>query len=123
MSVIRLSYPPSANILWRRVGRRMVVSAEARQWKAAAALTAQAAGMRVIAGAVEVQLVLHPKLTKAGKASVVRIDLDNAIKPTLDALNGVAWQDDKQVVRIVAEVGDPILGGGLTVTVNQWVNA
>lgn len=119
MTTIQLPYPPSANVLWRQVGRRLIVNTKARKWKEAAALTAQAAGMRVLAGAVAVHLVLHPKLTKAGQASSVRIDVDNAIKPSLDALNGIAWIDDKQVIRIVAEVGEPIQGGGLTVTVKQ----
>ena len=34
--------------------------------------------------------------------SSLRDDLDNYVKTVLDALNGVAWIDDKQVVKIVA---------------------
>ena len=30
-----------------------------------------------------------------------RIDLDNCAKAVLDALNGVAWEDDSQVTRLV----------------------
>lgn len=33
-------------------------------------------------------------------------DLDNATKPVLDALTGVAWHDDKQVCGILVERGD-----------------
>lgn len=32
--------------------------------------------------------------------SKLRGDLDNYVKTVLDALNGVAWKDDSQVVRI-----------------------
>jgi Holliday junction resolvase RusA-like endonuclease len=32
-----------------------------------------------------------------------RFDIDNTVKACLDALNGVAWVDDSQVRRIVAE--------------------
>ena len=35
-------------------------------------------------------------------AKVLRGDLDNYVKLTLDALNKVAWDDDGQVVRITA---------------------
>jgi Holliday junction resolvase RusA-like endonuclease len=34
--------------------------------------------------------------------------LDNYVKLTLDALNGVAWEDDRQVVRIRAVKVDRI---------------
>jgi len=33
--------------------------------------------------------------------SKLRGDLDNYIKTILDALNGVAWKDDSQVVKII----------------------
>jgi crossover junction endodeoxyribonuclease RusA len=66
---------------------------------------------------VSVEFKLHPKTTKTGEASKTRMDLDNVIKVLLDALNGVAYMDDKQVVRLVGEVSYPVPGGGLSVRV------
>ena len=51
-----------------------------------------------------------------GQASKVRLDLDNCIKVALDALIGIAYEDDSQVVRLTAEIGEPVEGGGLSVT-------
>ena len=34
---------------------------------------------------------------------VVKPDVDNYIKSTLDALNGVLWHDDGQIVKIIGE--------------------
>src|SRR5699024_7378870 len=34
---------------------------------------------------------------------VVRPDIDNYAKAPLDALNGIVWQDDSQIVRLVSE--------------------
>lgn len=114
-----LAYPPSMNRVWRTVNGRMVESKESRAWKKAAAWTAQAAGIRCMNGPVEVQVTLHPRKNKDGSASASRIDLDNAMKSALDALKSVAYQDDKQVVRIFAAVGEPVQNGGLTVAVSS----
>lgn len=119
MSAISLPYPPSANRLWAFVRGRPIKTAIAKHWQQQTALTARCAGVRPIASEpVAVDITLHPKETKAGVASKARIDLDNAIKAALDGLNGVAYADDKQVVRLSAEIGDPIPGGGLTVSVS-----
>ncbi|MCK7579855.1 MAG: RusA family crossover junction endodeoxyribonuclease [Chromatiales bacterium] len=83
-----------------------------RRWRA------QAAGVRQIAGPVAVELVLHPRLTVKGRASETRLDVDAPIKPTLDALQGVAYANDNQVVRVQAVIGEPIPNGGLSVSIS-----
>ena len=116
-----LPYPPSTNRLWRQVRGRMVLSAAALAWKATATwqarLSAQAQRYRAPAGPVEALLILHPRLTKAGKPSQVRLDVDGPIKIALDALQGVAYANDKQVTCLTARVGAPLPEGGLTVQV------
>ncbi|WP_215226940.1 RusA family crossover junction endodeoxyribonuclease, partial [Neisseria gonorrhoeae] len=45
---------------------------------------------------------------------------DNALKVTLDALQGVAYHNDRQVRRIAADYADePVAGGGLAVEVGE----
>jgi len=39
-------------------------------------------------------------------ANARRRDVDNVAKACLDALNGVAWRDDSQVMRLVVERGE-----------------
>lgn len=116
---ITLPYPPSTNRIWRSVRGRVVQSAEAREWKATAGWSARAAGWTLAVADVAVEIVLHPRLTLRGRPSARRVDLDNAIKATMDALNGIAYEDDRQVVRITASVGHALAGGGLTVAVEE----
>jgi Holliday junction resolvase RusA-like endonuclease len=92
---ITLPPAPSANRYWRNFRGRMVVSAEARAYKESAAWLAKAAGMEPITGDVSVTLRVY-RQAKRG-------DLDNSIKVSLDSLIGVAYADDSQIVRIVAE--------------------
>ena len=117
--MIHLPYPISANRYWRTFRGMTVRSKEADEYKRTVAHSAFVAGWQAKEGPVAVAITFHPKLTKQGKASETRLDLDNVIKVTLDALNGSAWRDDKQVTRIVAELGAAIPHGGLTVSVEQ----
>lgn len=84
-----------------------------KAWKAAVAWHVKAAGVQVVSGPVEVGLcfVLEP-----GQ----RADLDNTIKSVLDALIGVAYHDDDQVValgatKMTAGPGDAV---GVRITVD-----
>ncbi len=117
MARIPLPYPISANRYWRIARNRLYRSKEAEDFKRFASVSAKYARQVLEAGHVAVDIVLRPKLNVDGKASKTRLDLDNAIKVALDALNGIAWHDDKQVVSITASIGPPIKGGGLEVAV------
>ena len=90
---ITLPYPPSANRYWRTYNNRVVVSAEARAYKKQVAESWIWNGDPV-AGEVSVTLkVFRPR--RSG-------DLDNRIKTLLDSLNGIAYNDDSQVVELHA---------------------
>ena len=117
MLTVLLPYPPSTNRMWRNFGGRMVLSAEASAFKLTTAKLARAAGVPLVDGPVIVVITLHPRANKDGSASKTCLDLDNPIKPVLDALQGVAYTNDKQVRRLSVAYGNPMTGGGLTVAV------
>ena len=90
-----LPYPPSANRYWRNVRGRTIVSAEAKAYKAEAGWSAKAQGACCIeAGNIIVKIDAYRPRRRG--------DLDNVLKITLDALNGVAYADDSQITRIEA---------------------
>lgn len=89
-----LPYPPSTNRYWRNFRGHTVVSKEAREYKELAKHLAMQQGVKPLDGELHVELRLfRPK--RIG-------DLDNYIKVLFDAMNGVAWGDDSQVVSILA---------------------
>ena len=120
---LTLPYPPSANRYVRHTANGSYRTSEANSYRRQAQLLAMAAGIRQRHfGPVAIRATLHPRLTKQGKASEVRVDLDNCLKVALDALQGIAFENDKQVARIVLEVGEPRDGGGLTLEVEPCQN-
>ncbi|SUA24127.1 phage associated protein [Neisseria gonorrhoeae] len=126
MRVIRLilPYPVSANRYWRIWRNRAVRSAEAAAYKSVVRRIAQEAGAMPSEGAVAVYVRLIPKANKDGGANKTVIDLDNALKVALDALQGVAYHNDRQVRRIAADYADePVTGGGLAVEVGNWMKS
>lgn len=93
-----LPYPPSTNHLFTTVRGNRVKSAEARAYAKTVAGIALSAGVRPIVGPVSVTIVVY-RPRKTG-------DLDNSFKAILDGLKGIAWADDEQVKRIVADSED-----------------
>jgi len=84
---------------WFRV--IVVVSDEAKAYKSEVGRIAKASGLRSpFSGLVEMRIRLVPK-------NRICIDLDNALKVTLDALKGIGYGDDAQVHRIVADRAEP----------------
>lgn len=120
-----LPYPISANRYWatrcirnKHTGQYMAityVTSEAQAYKREVGLLAKAAGIREpLTGRVVVEIKLYPSLPKdwAKRArkvpdywddTVQCIDLGNCEKVLCDALNGIAWNDDKQLRRIVLD--------------------
>ena len=122
MIKLELPYPVSANRYWKMVRThdvtRMALSSDAVRYKKAAKEIALAAGLRrPLEGDVGVWLILRPRLTKKGAASQTILDLDNCIKVAVDALQLICYENDRQVKKIVAEVGAPSDGGALEVVV------
>lgn len=132
--IVRLPPAISANRYWRtRVMlpprgsstppmAQTYVSSEAKVFKESVGwLLKQAGVVKPIAGRVQVDLRLLPHCPKDWKTrarkdplwwadSVQRIDLDNAMKVVLDAMKGIAIEDDVQVWRSFSEVLEPIEG-------------
>lgn len=136
---VTLPWPPSANHYWRHVelplgGKRCPVckkgktrvatllSADGRQWLVDVGRLLYEAGAKPMYGALAVDVVLHPPTLAA-------IDIDNRLKPLLDALKRrpkddkqPAWLfavDDSQVKRLAVEKAVVIKGGRCIVTVTQ----
>lgn len=85
---LTVPYPPSANRYWRIARNRLYVSSEARDYKQVVKLT----NLRVkpLDGPVRLTATIY-RPQKSG-------DLMNREKVLSDALQGVAYHDDKQIV-------------------------
>lgn len=137
MDEITVSLPPpvSANVYWRtRVVKGIAmtyVSTEAKAFKSEVGWRLKAAGVKSpFQGRVAVSLKLYPhrpldwakraqKLGIDWDDSVRSIDLDNAIKVTLDAMKGIAFNDDVWVRQIEAERMEPDGEARVVVTVRR----
>jgi len=125
MIELRLPWPVSANRYWRSFVPRghkraiVVLSDEAKLYKLQVHEIAIVSGLReCLAGRVHVDVQLYPGLPKdavkrmrkhgEGWDDTVRsIDLDNALKVTIDALKGIAYHDDNQVWKLTAQRMEP----------------
>lgn len=115
-----LPYPVSANRYWRIAQNRHYHSKEALAYRRDVALIALRGGYaKPYQGDVVVRLALCPELTRKGVASKTRLDLDNCMKVALDALQDVAFVNDKQIVELSAKFGPAQIGGALMVEIEE----
>lgn len=133
MIILSLPYPVSANAYWRsfvpRGSTRAIVtlSEEARKFKSLVRAECKRVGVTTpLAGRVAVGVRLYParpqdwalRQRKHGHAwddSVRCIDLDNANKVLLDAIKGIAIEDDCWVRQLVSERMQPDAGGARSI--------
>lgn len=98
MIALTLPYPPTMNMYWRNVAirgkPRTLISADGRNYKTAVAMLGKKCRARPLAGPLRVVLVVY-RPRRIG-------DLDNVLKPVLDALKGIAFEDDSQVTQLLA---------------------
>ena len=96
----RFSLPPSANRYWRIYNGRVVVSEAANEYKHLVKMLARCSSppVTILTGPVRVQVAVY-RARKSG-------DLDNFLKILLDALQGVFYVNDSQVVEINASLHD-----------------
>jgi crossover junction endodeoxyribonuclease RusA len=106
-----LPEPPSSNRYWKMWRGRMVVSPEAKAYKLRAWAEAKNVRHQPFDGPVKLTLDWY-RARRMG-------DLDNRLKVTLDALRGVLYHDDKQVVEIVARRHESPKDGRLVVLVER----
>lgn len=90
-----LPEPPSANRWWRNFRGRMVLSPAARKYKAN---LEQLRGAFLVEGPVKVSMDWY-RGRKSG-------DLDKRIGIALDAMQGVFFENDSQVVELIARRHD-----------------
>lgn len=139
MITLTLPYPLSANRYWRPVpiGKHITIvpTKEAKQYRKDVAHLCAAAGViRPLTGRVSIEVQLYPHRPldwqkrqrlhgEAWDDTVMCIDVDNANKVLLDALKGVAIEDDKWVRRLLAERMEPDGEARVVVTIRQVVSS
>lgn len=125
-----LPYPPSSNRYYRNFRGRMVRSAAANKYRKTVEQIARENGIELLTGAVKVELKLLPpapqdwnkRIKKHGPAAVLsvrRIDLDNALKVVLDSLQGIGYENDKQITNLFVTLGDVVHDGGVQVSIEE----
>lgn len=115
---LKLPYPPSVNVYWRKRGNITYLSKKGRQFKTAVAEYVSEHNVRKFGSkAVEVCIILNPR-SRSGF-----MDIDNCCKAVLDSCQDAGvFDDDNQVVRLVVERGVYTKGGACLVFVNERTN-
>ena len=114
MIILNLPYPNSANTHWRHARGRTYVSASGMRYRAKVGEYMSRSELKAPDGFLEIIIALFPDSKR-------RADIDNRIKPLLDALTHAGfWEDDSLISRITIERMDITKGGKAVVLVLQY---
>jgi crossover junction endodeoxyribonuclease RusA len=89
---LQLPYPPSVNRIWRNARGIIYKTDAARDYRYFVVSEANRVSLPLLTGAVALTVHLFPPQSNC--------DIDNALKVLSDALQGIAYHDDKQVVEL-----------------------
>ena len=122
MVVLALPFPPSVNRYWRHFRGITIVSEEGLAFRAEVCARAMEARIRPIDGDLRVGVRYHPKKPKVDAGRPVRrMDLDNILKGPLDALEGHAFNNDRQIVELQVTLEEPVPEGKVVVEIERVV--
>jgi len=109
---LTLPYPPSANCIWRSIGRgQVVLSAPYQRFKDDVGKLCNIARVRPLTGLLSVSMRIYRKKQSG--------DVDNRIKPTLDAMAGYCYANDDQIRELHICLLDDKTDPRVEVTISQ----
>ena len=121
MTELTLPLGPSANRMYKTFRGITVPSKEYTIFKREVKRIGREAQCVPHGGPICVNISYHPKARlKETNKPLRRLDTDGPIKPVLDALQGIAYENDYQVECVTCQLSPPVPGGALIV---QWKTA
>ena len=110
----RLPWAPSTNRIWRTGPHGTYLSPEYKTFLRESQLAWYEQGRPRVRGELTVHLYLFPPDSRPR-------DVDNRIKPALDAMTKIGfWEDDRVVKKISATLCEPVERGAIVVEVFQF---
>jgi crossover junction endodeoxyribonuclease RusA len=111
---IWLPFPPSTNTYWRHYRGRTIIGKQGKIFREAVMYEIMTNKVPTFGtGRLRISMILRPRDKR-------RIDIDNRIKATLDALEHAGvFEDDCQIDRLEIERGEPTEGGCIQVTIEE----
>ena len=116
MIILNLPYPNSANTHWRHARGRTYVSQSGMRYRAKVGDYISEVRLSAPNGFLEIIVALYPDSKR-------RADIDNRIKPLLDALTHAGfWEDDSLISKITVERMGITKGGKAVVIVLPYTH-
>lgn len=112
--IFQLPWGPSANAIWRNGANGTHLSSKYREFLDASLASWYEQGRPRVRGELTVHLYLFPPDSRPR-------DVDNRIKPALDAMTKIGfWEDDRVVKKVSATLCSPVNHGAIVVELFQF---